>query len=230
MPVRRPAAPAVDDRALFIRRTYGHLAGALGAFLLLEILLFQTALPEAMLEFAASGRFAWLMILGGFVLVGWIARSFAAGSRSLGAQYLGLALYVAAEAVIFVPLIAIALVMTGSDAILYQAAALTGALFAALTAVAVLSGKDFSFLRSFLVVGGIIAMGLIVCGAIFGFDLGLAFSGGMIVLASASILYDTSKILREYDSSQYVGAALELFASVALLLWYVLRILMRLRR
>ena len=218
------------ERATFIRRTYAHLAGALAAFLLLEILLFQTSLPALMLDFAAGGRFNWLMILGGFVLVGWLARAFAANHMSLQAQYVGLGLYVVAEAIIFMPLILIALLVAGSPNILVQAAVMTATLFTGLTAVVFITGKDFNFLRSFLVVGGMIAIGLIVSGAIFGFDLGLAFSGGMIVLASASILYDTSKILREYQADQYVGAALELFASVALLLWYVLRILIRLRR
>ena len=228
----RPEASALpQERVTFVRRTYAHLAGAIAAFLALEVLLFQTTLPATMLEFASGGRFNWLMILGGFVLVGWLARAFAAKTTSIEAQYFGLGLYVVAEAVIFVPLIAIALIVSeGSPNILLQAGALTGTLFAALTAVAFLTGKDFSFLRSFLVMGGIVALGLIVCGAVFGFDLGLAFSGGMVVLAAGAILYDTSKILRDYPSNQYVGASLELFASVALLFWYVLRILLRMRR
>jgi hypothetical protein len=73
-------------------------------------------------------------------------------------------------------------------------------------------------------------VGLIVCGAAFGFDLGLVFSGGMIVLAAVAILYGTSKVLHNYASDQYVGASLELFASVALLFWYILRILLGSRR
>ncbi|HCN07761.1 MAG TPA: permease, partial [Lentisphaeria bacterium] len=44
------------------------------------------------------------------------------------------------------------------------------------------------------------------------------------------ILYTTSKVLHDYGPSQYVGAALELFAAVALLFWYVLRIVMALRK
>ena len=67
-------------------------------------------------------------------------------------------------------------------------------------------------------------------GALFGFGLGLLFSIAMVGLASAAILYDTSKILHHYSTDQHVAASLELFASVALLFWYVLRILMRLSR
>lgn len=224
------ATTAASERATFIRRTYSHLAGALGAFLILEIILFRTALPGIMLEFAAGGRFNWLMILGAFMLVGWLARSFAAKTTSLPAQYAGLFLYVIAEAVIFVPLIAIALLLTESPNILMQAALLTAALFAALSAVVFMTNKNFSFLGSILTVGGIIALAMIVCGAIFGFNLGLWFSAGMIVLAAGAILYDTSRVLHDYPSNMYVGASLELFASITLLLWYVLRLLISMRR
>ena len=87
-----------------------------------------------------------------------------------------------------------------------------------------ISGRDFSFLKSFLMWGGVIALGTIVLGVIAGFHLGTYFSMAMIGLAGASILYDTSKILRDYPDDRYIAAALQLFASIALMLWYVLRL------
>ena len=72
-------------------------------------------------------------------------------------------------------------------------------------------------------------MGLIVCAVLFGFNLGLVFSFAMVFLASGAILYDTSKILHNYGPQQYVAASLQLFASVALLFWYVLQIVMNRR-
>ena len=73
-------------------------------------------------------------------------------------------------------------------------------------------------------------LGLIVASFIFPISLGLWFSGAMVVFASGAILYNTSNLLHRYDPDQYVAAALSLFASVALLFWYVLQILMRLKR
>ena len=70
-------------------------------------------------------------------------------------------------------------------------------------------------------------MALIVAGMVFGFNLGLWFSVLMVFLASAAILYNTSNVLHQYHSSQYVAASLSLFASVALLFWYVLQIFMQ---
>jgi hypothetical protein len=48
----------------------------------------------------------------------------------------------------------------------------------------------------------------------------------MIGFAGAAILYDTSNVLHHYPEDRYVGAALQLFASVALMFWYVLRLFM----
>ena len=46
-----------------------------------------------------------------------------------------------------------------------------------------------------------------------------------LVLAAGSILYNTSNVLHHYRTDQHVAAALNLFASFALLLYYVLMIL-----
>jgi FtsH-binding integral membrane protein len=69
-------------------------------------------------------------------------------------------------------------------------------------------------------------MALIVVSIVFGFNLGVWFSALMVVMACGYILYYTSNIMHQYRTDQYVAAALALFASVALLFWYVLRILM----
>ena len=67
---------------------------------------------------------------------------------------------------------------------------------------------------------------LIASSLIFGFELGTFFSVAMVGLAGASILYDTSNVLHHYPEDRYVGASLELFSSVALMFWYVLRLFM----
>ena len=211
-------------RAQFLRRVYAHLAGAIALFVLIEYQLLSSSLPDAMLQFMAQGKYTWLMILGGFMVVTWMSRGMAANG-SMPMQYLGLSLYVVAEALIFVPILAIAVKFSSPD-VLPNAAILTGMLFSGLTAAVFVTRKDFSFLGSFLAIGGFVALGLIICATIFGFSLGLVFSGAMILLACGSILYDTSRIINTYPNDRYVAGALELFASVALLLFYILRLLM----
>lgn len=217
-----------SDRAQFIQRTYLHLAGAVGAFIGIEFLLFQFGIAQVLFRFLMGSRFTWLGVIGGFALLGWLARSLAAKTESVQTQYVGLGIYVVAEALIFAPLLYIAAYLTGDPSVIPTAAILTLLLFAGLTAVAFTTRKDFSFLGGILTIVGFVALGLIVCSAIFGFTLGLFFSVAMVVFASAAILYDTSKIIHHYSTDQYVAASLELFASVALLFWYVLRILIAL--
>lgn len=226
-PVRSLADSAPSTRARFIRRTYAHLALALLAFAGLEAWLLQQEASVVWTQKILSMPFGWLAVLGGFMVVGWIGRGFAS-SRSRPTQYVGLALYVVAQAIIFVPLMLMALAYAGPG-LLLEAAMMTGVLFVGLTAVVFVSRKDFSFLKTALMIGGFISLGLIAVSVLFGLTLGTWFSVGMIVFAAGAVLYDTSRVLHEYEEDQYVGASLELFASVALMLWYVIRLLMSLR-
>ena len=95
-----------------------------------------------------------------------------------------------------------------------------------MTTVVFITRKDFSFLRSILIFGTIAAFGAIACGVLFNFALGPIFIYAMIALACGYILYDTSNVMLHYRTTQYVAAALALFASVALLFWYVLQLFM----
>ena len=100
----------------------------------------------------------------------------------------------------------------------------TLALFGGLTAVVFVTRKDFSFLRSILLFGGLAALGLIVVAVVFQFALGPIFTYAMIALACGYILYHTSNVLHHYRIGQHVAASLALFASVALLFWYILQL------
>ena len=209
-------------RAEFYRKTYSHVAYAILAFIGVEALLLKVV-PEQTILWMISGRFIWLFIIGLFWLGSSLSNKFVF-DPSRDKQYLGLGLYVVLEAIVFLPMIAIATYYSGG-AMISQAGIITLFMFGGLTAVVFLSKTDFSFLRTAITVGGFVALGAIVVGAIFGFNLGLWFSVGMVVLASGSILYQTSQIKDKYGTEQYVGAALQLFASVMLLFWYILRIL-----
>jgi FtsH-binding integral membrane protein len=219
-----------QERASFIRKTYTHLAGAVGAFIAVEYVLFQTGIAAAFASLVLSSRFAWLAVLGAFALLGWLSSSLAARADNVNLQYTGLGIYVVAEALIFAPLVYIAS-QFADPSVIPTAAILTLFLFGGLSAVVFTTGKDFSFLGGILKIGGFVVLGLIVCSAVLNFPLGgLLFSGAMIIFAAASILYSTSNVMNHYSSEQYVAAALELFASIALLFWYILQFLMSLNR
>ena len=216
------AAIGVDARASFINRTYNHLMGAIVLFTLIEVALFQSGYAESIARVLLGG--SWLLVLGAFMLVSWFASRIAFTSESKGAQYAALGGFVAAESIIFVPMLWLA--NQYAPGAIQSAAIVTLVGFAGLTAVAFVTRKDFSFMRGVLMWGGVVAMLAIVGGILFGFELGTWFSVAMIGFAGAAILYDTSNVLHHFPEDRYVGAALQLFASVALMFWYVLRLFM----
>jgi FtsH-binding integral membrane protein len=226
---RTIAARAEDtERQKFIKKTYLHLAGAILAFAGLEyIALKMPFVPK--LTAMMTGGYGWLVVLGAFMGISWLANSWAHSNSSKGMQYAGLALYIVGETVIFIPLLYIAQMYAGPDLIM-NAGIITLLLFAGLTYVALTSKKDFSFLGGALKIGFFVALGVIILSIAIGFTLGLIFSAIMAVLAAGAILYTTSNILHEYNTDQYVAASLSLFASVALLFWYIIQILLSLSR
>jgi FtsH-binding integral membrane protein len=218
------AQAEANARADFISKTYAHLAGAIAAFVLLETVLLSLPGVESLTGLMIGTRYSWLVVLGLFMAVSWIANSWAMSAVSPTRQYMGLGLYVIAQAVIFLPLLLLAR-MFAPEAI-PAAGISTLVLFGLMTAVVFVTRTDFSFLRSILLFGGLAALGLIVAGIVFGFALGQIFTVAMIALACGYILYDTSNVLHHYRIGQHVAASLALFASVALLFWYLLRLFM----
>lgn len=214
-----------DERVAFIRRTYAHLAGAIALFVGIEGALFAAGIPAKIVPLMASSGYSWLVVLGLFMVVGMIADKWARSPRSKPMQYAGLGLYVVAQALIFTPMMAYA--MLAAPTAIPTAAVVTLIVFGGLTAVVFITKQDFSFLRLGLMVAGFLALGGIVAATFFtGLNLGFWFSLFMVGLASGYILYYTSNVLHHYQTNQHVAAALALFSAVALLFWYILRIFM----
>ena len=211
-----------DSRAVFITRTYTHVVAGILGFVLVELGLFESGLADRI--FQSMIGFNWLLILGAFMLVGWLANHTASTSSSIGMQYFAYAAFVVAEALIFVPLLYLA--DRRAPGAIDSAAVITLLGAAGLMFVAHRTRKDFSFLRAILLWGGVVAFLAIVGGAVFGFQLGTWFSVAMIGFAGAAVLYDTSNIIHVYPEDRYVSAAMQLFSSIALMFWYVLRLVM----
>ncbi|MEP7214550.1 MAG: Bax inhibitor-1 family protein [Acidobacteriota bacterium] len=217
------ALPA--QRASFIRKTYMLLAAAILAFIVVEGFLFATGAATMIASVVFSGgAIGWLLVLGLFMGVTYLAERWASSETSTVTQYLGLGIFVVAEAVIFVPMIMIATYYSGDAGVLMKAGIVTLGLFLGITATVFITRSDFSFLAPILAIGGFAALGFIVASALFGFSLGNVFAFVMVAFAGTAILYETSNVLHRFNTNQHVAAALTLFASVALLFWYILRI------
>lgn len=220
------ADAALDERRTFIQRTYAHVFGAILAFVGLEALLLS--MFDEMQILGTLGR-AWPLVFIGFLVVSWVAGAWANSNTSQTTQYLGLGLYVIAESVIFLPMLAIAQSpqFGGGPSVIPTAAFLTLFIFGGLTLMVMVTKKDFSFLGNILRLISLAVVGLIIVSFFTSISLGgIWFATGMIVLMCGYILYETSNILHHYHTSQHVAAALALFASVATLFWYVLQFVM----
>jgi FtsH-binding integral membrane protein len=216
------AAPM--DRASFIRKTYVHLSVCLLAFILLEGFIFASGAAYSMASLMLmGGSMGWLVVLGLFIGATFLATQWANSETSKTTQYAGLALYIVAEAVIFVPLLFLISRYSGPDVIV-KAGIISLGLFLGITSVVFLTKTDFSFLGPIIVIGFCVTLGLILVSLIFGFNLGTFFAFAMVALAGTSILYQTSNVMNKYRTDQYVAASLGLFASILFLFWYILQI------
>jgi uncharacterized protein len=227
--VQVPGVPIAQQgenvRAAFMNRVYMTLLLGIAAFIGMQYVLFWTGAAAAITQFVIQMN--WLPILGGFMLATWLATRMSSAATTPGKAWGGYLLLIGANALLFATPLWIAHRTPELEGTITTAAWISILAFAGLSAIAMLTGKDFSFLRSILMWGGVLALCLIVGSVLFGAQLGTWFAVAMIGFAGAAILYDTQKVYRSFPPGAEVVAAMHLFSSLALLFWYVLQVLMR---
>ena len=123
------------------------------------------------------------------------------------------------------PILSMYLSLPNGHQIVMQALGGTAAIFLGLSAYALTSRKDFSFMGGFLMVGILVAF-LAGLGAIF-FEmpaLSLAVSAAFVLLMSGLILYETSNIIHGGETN-YIMATVTLYVSIYNLFLSLLHIL-----
>lgn len=218
----------LDARMAFVRRTYAHVAGAAVMLVALSYMLYATGASEGFLTWLMSlGRLGAFVWIGGQMVVGIAGNALAHSRTSKVLQYGGFGLIVALWTLLLAPILFIA--AREAPGVLAPAAILTIVAFAGLSGFVLVTKKDFSFMGSILAVVGLVMLGTIVCGAIFGFNLGIWFTAIGILFGCGTILYNTSAVLHQYRTDEHVPAAIQLFVSLAYLFFQILRLLMQLR-
>jgi FtsH-binding integral membrane protein len=215
-----------DARMSFITKTYLYVLGAILTVIGIEIVLFNTVDVDMLTKLMMGSHLSWIVVLVLFMGVSTLANIWANNSTSSITQHLGLGLYIVAQSVILLPLLAFAMHLGHGMNLVYSAGIATGGLFGLMTVAVFLTRADFSFLRTALFFGVFVLLGAIIFLPIMGISLGPALMYFGIALACGYILYDTSNVLHHYRTDQHVAAALALFASIALLFWYVLQLFM----
>jgi len=225
-----PAALApANERAAFISRTYAHLGAAVLAFVGLEALLIKAGVGITMLQaIRGFGGIGWIGLMVMFIGGGYLAQYWARSDAPPAMQYVGLGLYVLIEAIFFLPILTLCTMFPMWQHIPLQAGILTLTVFGGLTAVVMISKRDFSFLGFALRIMMFMALGLVIVAVVTGLSLGVWFSVAMIALMCGFILYDTSNVLHHYPTNAHVAASLALFSSLATLFYYIVRLMMQL--
>lgn len=215
-----------NERTTFLRKTYLHLLGAVLAFVGIEVALFKSGMAENLISTLFAGRWAFLFVIGGFLLVSYIANKWAYSATSIGMQYAGLGLFVVAESIIFLPILYIVQSLPNGQAMLGSAALITTVLFAGLTATMLLTKADVSWMGKGLMFGGFALFGIALVAGFMGTSLGVWYPVLGALLMCGYIMYETSAMMHHMRTDQHVAAALALFSSVATLFYYILRIVM----
>jgi len=227
------ATLGVSDRVAFLRKAYGLLGGALIVWAAATAYMFRY-MPEVSFKFSrwALTGYNWFAVIGLLMVSGMVAQWLARSNTSRAVQYAGLGVEVAAWTFLLQPLLWVLFMKfkpAGAQALLAQGTIATLAIFVGLTATVFITKKDFSFLRGIVTVGMFAALGIIAGSILFGFTLGLVFTGALIALLALKILYETSLMMNYFPPTHYVSAALMLFGTVATLFWNIMVFLIRLR-
>ena len=223
------AAAAPAARADFYRKTYMLVAASCAVFgLVLAGTLSMPAVVNPLTQlFFGGGALGWLLVLAAFWGISMLANRLAFGGASEGTQLAGLGIYIVAEALLFAPMLNV-LMMRFGDATLSEivapAAVSTLLLAGGLTATVFMTKTDFSFLRAFVSIGFVVALGAVVLLALFGGGSGTWFIIAMTVFISVGSLSQTWMVKTQFRPDQHVGAALIIFAGVATLFWYLIMI------
>lgn len=113
------------------------------------------------------------------------------------------------------PILSAYLTLPNGAQLIMTALGMTGVTFLGLSAVALLTRKDFSFLGNFLMAGAIVLILAMVAGLIFQIPaLSLMVSAGFVLFASAAILYQTSEIVHRAGETNYILATITLYVSI----------------
>lgn len=223
---------AVDSRMAFVRRTYAHLLAELVGVAAVVWLALRT---PALADLAIGLMVRWYVPLLALFGISLVTRKMLEGHRSIGVQYAAAAVWVFFFGLFITPLAMVAKHLTGSYAVLGEAAILTGCAFTGLTAYVFFTRKDFSFMRGALWMGSLLLLGVGIVAMAFGGGFGggggsIAYSAFGVLLMGGWVLHDTSKVLHHRHVGEHVAASVDLLVDFVYMFIHIASILLNSRR
>lgn len=190
-------------------------------YLLLSMTLLFSGLTAGVAMATQAAPLHWLLTLGGYFGLLFLTTKLRNSIWGLAAVFaltgfLGYTLG---------PILNLYLSLPNGSQIVMTALGGTGAIFLALSAYALISRKDFSFMGGFLMVGLLVGFLLSLATLLFDMPvLSLAVSGMFILLMSGMILWQTSEILHGGETN-YIMATVSLYITLFNLFLSLLQIL-----
>jgi modulator of FtsH protease len=112
------------------------------------------------------------------------------------------------------PLLAVYLALPNGGALVGHALGLTAIAFIGLSGYALVSRRDFSYLRGFLVTGCVVLLGGILLNYFLALPaMSIAISCGVVLFACALILFETSAVVQGGETN-YIRATVGLYVSI----------------
>lgn len=210
------------DRAGFLGQAYLHLTAALAAFVALEAALVKIPGVDRLVYQLTAG-WNWVVVAAAFIFISYVAGRWSQTEHSLLMQYAALAAYIAAEALVFLPLVFFLDQWAGPYA-LPTAGLLSLTVFAGLTLTVVIGGGELRPGQTLLAAGLWTALGLVGCGLLFEFSPRVIITAGLVATAGACVLVQSYR-LGQFRLGQHVGASLSLLSSVGVAILSALQLL-----
>ncbi|MBK1674671.1 BAX inhibitor protein [Ectothiorhodospira shaposhnikovii] len=122
------------------------------------------------------------------------------------------------------PIVGMYLSLPNGPGVVGGALASTALVFVGLSAYALTTRKDFSFLGGFVFVGFLVILAAIVANLFLAIPaLSLAISSAVVLLVSAAILWDTSRMVHDGEAN-YVVMTVSLFANIYVLFLHLMNL------
>ncbi|MDD9806412.1 MAG: Bax inhibitor-1/YccA family protein [Gammaproteobacteria bacterium] len=189
-------------------------------YLLLTLTLLTSAAAAGVAMAVGAQPINWFIMIAVFIGMPFVIYRFRDSVWSLPLTFL----FTGFMGYVLGPILTLYLGLPNGPQIVLSAFATTAVMFTGLSAYALATQRDFSFMRGFLFVGLIVVLLAIVANLFLAIPaLSLTISAAAVILMSGLILYDTSRMLHGGETN-YVVMTVSLYANIYVLFTHLLNL------
>ena len=189
-------------------------------YLLLTLTLLTSAAAAGIAMAVGAQPINWFIMIAVFIGMPFVIYRFRDSVWSLPLTFL----FTGFMGYVLGPILTLYLGLPNGPQIVLSAFATTAVMFTGLSAYALATQRDFSFMRGFLFVGLIVVLLAIVANLFLAIPaLSLTISAAAVILMSGLILYDTSRMLHGGETN-YVVMTVSLYANIYVLFTHLLNL------